>query len=58
MIDYNTNHPVPNSRFPGYSGESFDKRVNHYMWNNKLYNYRSKECYYSHIGWPYYLKTF
>ncbi len=54
--DYNTKHPVPSSRFPGYSGESFDKRINHYMHNNKLYRFVSKKCYYAHVGWPYYLK--
>ncbi len=55
-IDYNTYHPVPSARYPYYSGESFDKRVNYFMFNNLLYRYVSKKCYYAHIGWIYYLK--
>ena len=55
-IDYNTFHHIPSSRFPHYSGESFDKRVNYYMFNNLLYRYTSKNYYYAHIGWIYYLK--
>lgn len=55
-VDYNTSHPIPDSRFPHYSGESFDKRLNKFMWNNKMYRYISKKLYYSHIGWPLYLK--
>lgn len=55
-VDYTTYHSIPASRFPPYSGESFDKRVNYYMFNNKFYRYVSKNCYYAHIGWIYYLK--
>jgi hypothetical protein len=55
-IDYTTSHPIPAGRYPGYSGESFDKRLNYFMFNNKLYRYVSKNSWYSHVGWKYYLE--
>ena len=54
-IDYNTSHPFVN-RFPGYSGQSFDKRLNSYQTIHEMYRYVHKKLHYSHIGWNLYLK--
>lgn len=54
-IDYNTHHPFVD-RFPVYSGESFDKRLNSYQTIHNMYRYVHKKLHYAHVGWWLYLK--
>ena len=54
-IDYNTHDPFVN-RFPSYSGNSFDKRLNSHQTINKMFRYVHKRLHYAHVGWWCYLK--
>lgn len=48
---YNESHPA-SERYPTYGGELFEKRVDSYMRNHKLYRITNKNSCYKSKNWP------